>query len=333
MEPAAWRAVERAIPGPLGVAAWIAATLPAPLMFFEATHRWEERQDVSAALWWVLGALPVLSATVAARWTWHTGQRRTLPAFLTAVGAATLIGAVFLVATLAAYRWVVPLQGAVDWPDTLLGGVLLAVAGGAVGHLVGLGKVRRGRLAHRHGHLVGGIVAVLGALLAQTTVQLGAEGSTSRYDVLGYGDVGPYAATATGPGMVALPAAGRYAILAVGFAPQNPDCRVTGGAVAGQPAELVTIAPGGYGTDAASYAWVASFDVPGPGTYSLACRSSDEEASYVVWETPDVRGVVGAMIHWPLAAIWLLGALPGLLVIAKTAARRRAGRQETPASA
>lgn len=93
--------------------------------------------------------------------------------------------------------------------------------------------------------------------------------------------------------MTTLPAAGRYALLAVGFAPQNPDCRVSGVGLAGRSAEPVTIAPGDYGTDAASYAWVASFTVPAPGTYSLTCRSTDEQASYVVGDIPHVRGAVG----------------------------------------
>ncbi|PZG00609.1 hypothetical protein C1I99_09365 [Micromonospora deserti] len=323
----------RTFPGPVGLAAWIAVTLPAPLVFFEGTHRWEEHQDVSTALWWTLGALPVLAAVVAARWTRYTGQRRTSSAFLAAVVVATLISAVFLGASMAVYRWGIPLQGAAGWWSVLSSGALLAAAGAAIGYMIGLGNVRRSRLSDRHGYLIGGMVTVVGVLLAQVTVQLGAEDSTSRYDVIGYGGVGPYTAAASNPGVVILPAAGRYAILAVGFAPQDPDCRVTGVGLAGRSAELVTIAPGDYGTDAASYAWVASFNVPDPGTYSLACRSSDDQASYIVWETPDIRGTVGELVHWPLVAIWFLGAVPGLLIIANTATRRRAKRQEVRAPA
>ncbi len=310
----------------MGLAAWIAVTLPAPLLFFEGTHRWEEHQDVSMALRWTLGALPALAAVVAARWTRHTGQRRSISAFLAAVVVTTLISAVFLGASMAVYRWVIPLQGAAGWWGVLSSGALIAAAGAAIGYMIGLGNVSRRRVSDRHGYLIGGIVAVVGVLLAQATVQLGAEDSTSRYDVIGYGGVGPDATAAGKPGVVTLPAAGRYAILAVGFAPRHPDCRVTGADLADQPAELVTITPGDYGTDAASYAWVASFNVPDSGVYSLTCRSSDEQASYIVWEIPDIRGAVGELIHWPLAAIWLLGAVPGLLIVANTATRQRAKR-------
>ncbi|MET9298665.1 hypothetical protein ABZX66_05005 [Micromonospora aurantiaca] len=35
---------------------------------------------------------------------------------------------------------------------------------------------------------------------------------------------------------------------------------------------------------------------------------------------------MGELIHWPVCAIWLLGAVPGLLIVADTARRRRASR-------
>lgn len=145
------------------------------------------------------------------------------------------------------------------------------------------------------------------------TVRLGAEASTSRYDVVGYGGVGPYAGE---PGVVHLPAAGRYAILAVGSAPRDPDCRLTGIDQGDRSAELVAIPPGDYGTDAVSFARVASVGVPDGGTYSLTCRSS-----YILWEIPHIRGLVGRLVHWPLTAIWLLGTVPGLLIITSTARR------------
>ncbi|MEU2612555.1 hypothetical protein ABZ570_13400 [Micromonospora sp. NPDC007271] len=311
----------------MALAAWIAVTVPAPLVFFEGSHRWEEHQNVSNALWWTLGALPVLAAVVAARWTRCTGQRRTGSAFLVAVVTATLISAVFLGASIAVYEWGIPLEGSVEWGGVLFAGALLAAGGAAVGYPIGLNGAPRSRLSDRHGYLIGAVVAVAGALFAQVTVQLGAEGSTSRYDVTGYGGVGPYAAAPGKPGVVTLPAAGRYAILAVGFAPQDPDCRVTGVGLAARSAELVGIPPGDYGTDAASYSWVASFDVPESGTYSLTCHSNDEQASYIVGEIPQIRGAVGELIHWPSAAIWMLGAVPGLLIVANSS-RRRANTKE-----
>ncbi|MFJ8582593.1 hypothetical protein [Micromonospora sp. NPDC093277] len=307
----------------MGLAAWIAITVPAPLVFFEASHRWEESPKASTALWWTLGALPVLAAVVAARWTRCADRRRTCSALLAAAAVATLISGVFLGVSVAVYRWVIPLDGAAEWWDVLSTGVLLAAGGAAIGYLIGLAGVGRGWSPDRHGYLIGGAVAVLGVLFIQLTVQLGAEGSTSQYDVVGYGGVGPNAAAPGEAGVLRLPAAGRYAILSVGFAPQNPDCRVAGADLADRSAELVTIPPGDYGSDAASYAWVASVDVPDAGTYSLTCRSHDRQASYIVGEVPQIRGAVGEMVHWPSAVIWLLGTVPGLLIIATRCVSQR----------
>ncbi|SCE87724.1 hypothetical protein GA0070618_1584 [Micromonospora echinospora] len=142
------------------------------------------------------------------------------------------------------------------------------------------------------------------------------------YDPVEYGTVGRYAASANELGELRLPAAGQYAIFAVGFSPSHPDCQIIGADRAVVPAKLITIAPGDYGGDAATYTWVASFDVPVPGTYSLSCQTYDQQASYTVGEVPQIRGAVSALIHWPLIAICLLGALPGLLIIAETVRRR-----------
>ncbi|NLU81117.1 hypothetical protein HCA58_22800 [Micromonospora sp. HNM0581] len=329
MNAATWRVVGRAFPGPMALAVWMLVTVPAPLIFFEGTHSWEEDLKVSTALWWIVGAVPVLAAVVATKWTRCNGQRRTASAMVAAVVAATLVSAVFVGATMAVYRWVVPLSGVAAWRSVLFGSVPLAICGAAVGYLFGRGRVRRSPVSPRRGFVLGGIVAVVGALLAETSVQLGAESSTVRYDAVEYGAVGPYATSAREQGVLRLPAAGRYAIFAVGHSPRNPDCQVTGVGVPPRSAKLVTIAPGDYGSDYASFAWVASFDVPVPGAYSLSCRTYDQQASYTVGEVPQIRGAVGALIHWPSIAIWLLGAIPGLLIIADTA-RRRARRRSAP---
>ncbi|MFF3852887.1 hypothetical protein [Micromonospora sp. NPDC002575] len=325
MIAAAWRAVGRACPGPVVLAVWALATVPAPLVLFEGTHRWEEHMEVSTALWWTVGAAPVLAAVVASKWTRRTEQPRTIPAAAAAVVAATLVSSAFVAATMALYGWGIPLTGAARWRSVLLGSIALAICGAAVGRLLARRPVQGGQRSTRRGLVAGGIAAVAGALLAQTTVQLGAEGSTVRHSPVEYGAVGPYAPSAGEPGKLTLPAAGPYAIYAVGFAPRDPDCRVTGADGAVVPARSLTIAPGDYGSDAASLAWIASFDAPLPGNYSLSCRTLDPEASYAVGEVPQIRGAVGALLRWPLAAIWLLGALPGLLIVAE-AGGRRAGR-------
>lgn len=75
----------------------------------------EERQQVTEALWWSLGAAPVFAAVTATRWARYGDRRRTGTAFLTAVVAATLIGGGFLGFSMAVYRWVIPLNGDVRW--------------------------------------------------------------------------------------------------------------------------------------------------------------------------------------------------------------------------
>lgn len=210
-------------------------------------------------------------------------------------------------------------------------GLLFAAAGAAIGHPIGLRYRRRGSRSTRPGFLGGAIVAVAGALLAPVVVRLGAEDSTVRYDEGTYGGIGPSAAAPGRSGILQLPAAGRYAILAVGSAPQDPACLVGGPGPASRRAQPVSIPPADYGSDAATYAWVASFTVAGPGTYSLTCRAGDEDAGYTVGEVPRIRGVVGALIHWPLVTIWLLGSVPGVLILASRY-RRRAGGPETVAS-
>jgi hypothetical protein len=54
----------------------------------------------------------------------------------------------------------------------------------------------------------------------------------------------------------------------------------------------------------------------------VTCRAGVAAATYTVNKAPQIRGAVGALVHWPLPILWLLGALPGLLMIV-TAVRRR----------
>jgi len=284
--------------GPGGLALWIAATVPAPLLFFDATHRWEEDQGVAFAVWWCIACVPLLAAALAAGRT-----------SLAAVAAATLISLVLLGASLAVFRWVIPLRGTVDLLVVLPVGAAAAVVGSLIGS-----RGTRPRLPASLGYLAGVVAVVAGAFLAQTTIRLGAEDSTISYDEGRYGAAGPEALT--------LPAAGRYAILAVGPSFSQPACSVTGV----DRVERVTVPPSDYGGDVATYAWVAWFRAPGPGVYTVTCRASGNQGSYVVGDVPRIGGAVSSMIHWPLAGILLLGAVPGLLILgdlALSAVRRR----------
>ncbi|MDG4802691.1 hypothetical protein [Micromonospora sp. WMMD980] len=300
--------------------AWLLATVPAPLVFFGWTHRWEEDPPVVAALWWPVLASPVLAAVVAAGQPRHRGPAG--PAL--AVATSTLVTALLLGASLAFFRWVAPLTGEARWGRALLGGLALAVVGALIGYAVGGRRAHRGRPASRRGYLVGCLAVVFGALLAQSAVRLGAEGSTSGLVPSEYGGTGPYATSA---GRVTVPAPGAYAIFGVGDAPAGADCRLTDAASTVRVAEPVSVPPGNFGGDATAFAWVASVRLPAAGAWTLECRSSDPQASYVLSEVPRVRGAVGALIHWPVGLIWLLGALPGLLIGADTARRRRTGRR------
>nr|BFE75472.1 hypothetical protein GCM10020092_087730 [Actinoplanes digitatis] len=142
-----------------------------------------------------------------------------------------------------------------------------------IGYPIGLKHATRADPPARRGYAVGAIVAVAGALLAPMTVRLGAEDSTIRYDEGGYGGTGQFATQPGGkPGVLELPAVGRYAIMAVGPTPKVPDCVVLDGGQARRPVERVSIPPGDYGGDAATFAWVATFEVPGPGTYTMTCH-------------------------------------------------------------
>ncbi|MDX5460582.1 hypothetical protein [Micromonospora tulbaghiae] len=301
------------LPDPGVLTAWLAATVPAPLVVYEWTHRWEEDQPLSTALWWPVLASPVLAAVLAAR------QPRRAAA---AVGVSTLVTVALLAVSLAFFRWVVPLTGEARWGRALLGGAALAVAGALIGYAVGGRVPRRDRPASRRGYLVGGLAVVVGALLAQSAVRLGAEDSTIQELSREYGGVGSYA---TPTGRFTAPAAGAYAIFGVGFSPADPDCRLTGGSEV-RAAEPVSVPPGDYGGDAATFAWVATVRVPTAGLWTLDCRTDDPEASYVVGDVPEIRGAVGDVIHWPVGVIWLLGAVPGALIVADTARRRRASR-------
>jgi hypothetical protein len=313
------KAIWHAFPGPVGLAGWIAVTVPLPLFAFEVSHRWEENQNVSTAVRWALVALPVFAAAAAARWTGYTDRRRTPSALLTATAVGTLVGTVLLAGVIAWYAWVVPLGG--DLPWTVLGWAapLLAVVGAAAGGL-SASRWPTGRPSTRRRYIVGALVTVIGALVAPLVVWWGAEDSTIRYDEGHYGSVGPYYASSGRAGIVTLPAAGRYAIMAMGPSPTDPDCRIAGPGPAeeraGERAELVSIPPSDYGGDFATYSWVASFTVPAPGTYSLTCRAEGEDGNYSVGDVPEIRGAVASMIHWPIVVFWLLGAVPGLLILA-----------------
>lgn len=109
------------------------------------------------------------------------------------------------------------------------------------------------------------------------------------------------------------------------------DCRVSGDGLSGLIPTPISVKPGKYGGGSfASYRWVAYFIVPTAGTYVITCRPTGNVPYNAVGRIPQIPGAVGAMVHWPLPAIYLLGALPGLWMLTQALGifvRRRADRR------
>jgi hypothetical protein len=194
-------------------------------------------------------------------------------------------------------------------------GVPLAATGALIGYRLGGPEARGGRSRGRV--VTGALIAVVGALLVPVTVQRGAEFSFDSFPA------GPDEVRVDRPVPLTLAAPDRYGLYAVGSAPTDPDCQVTGSDQVDRTVELLPVQPGTPGVDATpAYRWIGEFQVPAAGDYSLTCRVSIAAATYTVNKAPQIRGAVGTLVHCPLPILWLFGALPGLLLIG-TAVRRR----------
>lgn len=289
-----------AVPGPYGIAVWLFLLLPAPLIWHELSHRWEEPQRLTEALPFALAAVPLLTAATAAR-----SHGRPLPV----LAWSMLVGALTLAASVAFHTWVVPLPGTLEPAPWLLAALPITAAAAVIGR-------RGGRpMPRRLGYLAGALTAIAGALLAPVTVRLAAEAATrSTGHRSAWFDAGEaYTADVHTPGS--------HAIWAVGRPPDEVDCALTG-AQATRRAEPLPIPPGSYpdGGDAASLTWIATIDVPQPGRYTLQCSSPNEDTAYretfSFGTVPDIAGAAGTPIHWPEPVIRLAGTAPGLLIIA-----------------
>lgn len=295
-------------------------SVSAPLVLYQFFHRAEDvLHKGPTVLWWILAPLPVLAAASAARYdNTGGGQRRVGAPLWRAVAVGTVVAGAYLCLSLSVYRWGIPVRQAAGAEAVV--GLPLAAAGAVIGYLLGRPAVRGARWPVRI--VVGGLIAVIGALLAPVTVQRGAEFSFSSFPA------GPGETRIDRPVPLALPAAGHYGLYAVDSAPTDPDCQVAGSAMPDQMVQLLPVKPGTPGLDATSaYRWIGEFDVAVAGDYSLTCRVSVTAAGYSVNKAPRIRGAVSMLVHWPLPILWLLGALPGLLMIAD-AVRRQVRRRE-----
>ncbi|MEU8228490.1 hypothetical protein AB0C12_02690 [Actinoplanes sp. NPDC048967] len=273
--------------------------MSAPLVLYPFFHRAEEvMSEGPTVVWWMLAPPPLLAAVSAAR----AGGR-----MWRAVTIGTVVAAAYLGLSWAVYRWGIPVRRTVGAEAFL--GLPLAATGALIGYRLGRPGARGGRWPGRV--VAGALIAVVGASLVPVTVQRGAEFSFRSFPA------GPDEIRVDRPVPLTLVAAGRYGLYAVGSAPTDPDCQVTG---AGQPdraVELLPVKPGTPGVDATpAYRWIGEFQVPAASEYSLTCRGSVAAATYSVNRVPRIRGAVGTLVHWPLPILWLFGALPGLLLIA-----------------
>ncbi|WP_306214565.1 hypothetical protein [Actinoplanes sp. RD1] len=276
----------RALPPPTAWAVWFVAAVPMPLLVNEATHPIETFPHSPELFLWAAVTLPVLAALVRA------------PSFVGALAAGTVTGALALLIIVALSRWVAPLDQQADFRvyATLPSAVLGAAAG------FGLRRLwrRPARPPRRWRYAAGGVLALLGMILVTGVIETAALHSTDAPTSVPAPPSGP-------------PAAGRWAV-------HRHDAEPGGAAgctIGGRPVDTLTV-PVDYSNDGTADVWVAT--VTPSGTDDLRCPF-DWSARPV-----DTRGAVSYLVSWPFPALWLIGAAPGLIVLAETFARRRAGQ-------
>ncbi|MBT8227368.1 MAG: hypothetical protein HKP61_11235 [Dactylosporangium sp.] len=118
----------------------------------------------------------------------------------------------------------------------------------------------------------------------------------------------------------------RNLIVVTSSVPANTRCHVS----APQPAPSVRQLPfRPYQMDEEylnSFIWVAEFTATTDGPYTATCAGFSAD----IRSRPQVQGWAAAALAWPLPAIRLFGAVPGLLILADTAGRAVARRLREP---
>lgn len=170
-------------------------------------------------------------------------------------------------------------------------------------------------------------VALAGALLTPGTVEDAAQFSLARPTGAEPGVQQPSTILPEEPGVqqpstFLLPEPGRYTLMADGLPPANPGCRLSGPGGVEVPAEPLTVQPTEPGYDATpATTTLADVDVDVAGAYTLAC-SSGGDADYYLAGGWTISRIADAVMRWPLPVLLLIGALPGLAIIAAAARRR-----------
>ena len=292
-----------------------------PLLSYSLFHRAEEwLTEGPSVSWWVVVASTVLAVVTGVRCSTDTVVGPVRYRMLVTVVAGTVVAGAYLTLGFVIYRWLFPVARPVG--AELLLGLPAGALGAWVGYVLGRRRPRRPRAWRRY--LVGGVVvAVFGAMLAPSTAERGADFSVADF---------PYGSdelAAGEPAAFTLPGGGHFGIYAIGSSPTRPDCRIGGRDGVTAKASLIPVQPQVPGFDATpSYRWIAEFDAATAGGYTLTCSGGQADSLYSVGGVPEFRGAAGALVHWPVPVLLLLGAVPGLLAVAGgVAGRRRASSQ------
>ena len=297
------------IPGTWCLFVWGLATAVIPLGLAASARPVEEARFGGPELaWWIVGASVLPAAVAAARYP------RGRSSLGRAMGAGLVTAALYAGATVAVYRFVFPMERhPVDL--RVLAALGPALAGALAGHLIRW-EPRRPRATTTVA--AGFALALAGALLMPGTVQDAAQFSAAR-------PTGPEVSVRDSTTFV-LPAPGRYTLLADGTPPADPGCRLTGPGGAQTPAEPLTVQPSEPGYDATpATTTIADVDVAVAGAYTMACASGGD-ADYRLAAGWAISPVADALLRWPLPVLLLIGALPGLALVARGLPQPRTGR-------
>ncbi|WP_199510667.1 hypothetical protein [Nucisporomicrobium flavum] len=311
-------------------AAIAAARPPRPFVAASLTRRsavaLPPRRSVAARLARRSGAAPALQSPVAADLRPPSGEAprsgagpssgaAPLIGAASAIGAGLAVAAVYVAATVAGYLLVFPMEAHPVHAGVLLA-VLPALAGATAGHLIGRRSRSRPGFGSVKAAMTGAALALFGALLLPGTVADAAQFSAVE-------ESGPDLYT-LGPGQIAVPAAGRYTLLGDGDPPPDPGCRLIRAGAADVRAEPLTVQPEEAGYDAtAGFRTIADVDVAVAGIYGLTCSSPGDGTGYRLVRRQSISPVADSLMRWPLSLIMLLGALPGLVLVAGAAGGSR----------
>ncbi|WP_326554056.1 hypothetical protein [Micromonospora sp. NBC_01813] len=314
----------------------LAAALILTLIWLDASHhtgyRPERSELVAAARVVAVVAGLVIGFTAAVR----TAELVRPPALaLRALPVMATAGAVALwclVLDEILYRQVIPLEpAAVDAASAVVPALLTAgsaAAAATVGFGIGLpfrwSPTRSTRSPAWY--LLAVALAYAGLLVVPEFVRVGTEFATVRFLPAAAVDL-----PVGQPVPVDLPA-GRSAIFRLwGRQLSTDECRVTG--AVGD--ELPVTAPSVFFTDNGDgivTVLLGTVEAPSSMSVVVVCQGPPGH-SYQIGAAPTVDGLLGPLLHVPTWVLWVLGALPGLVLAGATAMARRRDRTAGQSSA